>query len=416
MTNETFGAACVFEADEAPFPQVGYTIARAPARAAERHVPPRDRQEDFLVLSGECVLVIEGEERPLKAWDFVHCPPGTDHIFVGAGDGPCVIFMAGARSRRQRRSTYPRDEVALRHGAGVETETQKPREAYAPFPSGRTARPRAGTALPWTTRDPRRASSRLVLAALRRALAAGTRSPPSTRRRSRSATAASAPRRRSATSISCQTSFGGIGGAQAVGPWIDEAGEDVGPDEEALRPGRGEVAAGAVHDEGRRHEAHVLVQRPAVGHATGSFPIAGERPGLGVRPQPELDRRADRHLERAAEPEGRREAVVHADGPDRRARRRRVPLQRARRRGPRRRGARGARPLRRPPRPVEQLPPPRHPELPARRAPKGAATLVGYAIDGFGIYVVKDAAGNLPANAALDACHGTTSVVAGTAR
>ena len=45
------------------------------------------------------------------------------------------------------------------------------------------------------------------------------------------------------------------------------------------------------------------------------------------------------------------------------------------------------------------------------KAPKGAATLVGYALDGYGIYVVKDAQGNLPTNADLDACHGTTSVV-----
>ena len=59
-------------------------------------------QEDFLVVSGECVLVIEGEERRLKAWDFVHCPPWTRHAFVGAGDGPCVIVMAGSRARRLR--------------------------------------------------------------------------------------------------------------------------------------------------------------------------------------------------------------------------------------------------------------------------------------------------------------------------
>ncbi|MDQ2982008.1 MAG: cupin domain-containing protein, partial [Actinomycetota bacterium] len=42
-------------------------------------------QEDFLVLSGECLLIVEEEERRLKAWDFVHCSPGTHHIFVGAG-------------------------------------------------------------------------------------------------------------------------------------------------------------------------------------------------------------------------------------------------------------------------------------------------------------------------------------------
>ena len=61
-------------------------------------------QEDFLVVSGECVLVIEGEERRLEAWDFVHCPPWTQHVFVGAGDGPCVIVMIGSRPGRLRGS------------------------------------------------------------------------------------------------------------------------------------------------------------------------------------------------------------------------------------------------------------------------------------------------------------------------
>ena len=42
--------------------------------------------------------MIEGEERRLKAWDFVHCPPWTRHTFVGTGDGPCVIVMAGSRA------------------------------------------------------------------------------------------------------------------------------------------------------------------------------------------------------------------------------------------------------------------------------------------------------------------------------
>ena len=92
------------------------------------------------MLAGECLLLVEGEERPLKAWDFVHCPPGTEHIFVGAGDGPCVIFMSGARSESNT-ITYPRNDVALRHGAGVETETQTPREAYAPFPKWKDGPP-----------------------------------------------------------------------------------------------------------------------------------------------------------------------------------------------------------------------------------------------------------------------------------
>ncbi len=56
-------------------------------------------QEDFLVLSGEALLIVEGEERPLRQWDFVHCPPGTKHLIVGAGDGPCTVFAVGALER-----------------------------------------------------------------------------------------------------------------------------------------------------------------------------------------------------------------------------------------------------------------------------------------------------------------------------
>jgi len=107
-------------------------------------------QEDFLVLSGECVLIVEGEERSLRAWDFFHAAPGTTHAFVGAGDGPCVMLMVGARSE-QGRIVYPRDETALKHGAGVETETDHPREAYSPFSHWRLGRPDSWDDLPWTT-------------------------------------------------------------------------------------------------------------------------------------------------------------------------------------------------------------------------------------------------------------------------
>ena len=99
-------------------------------------------------MAGECVLLIEGEERRLRAWDFVHCPPETDHIFVGAGDGTCVIFMAGGRTG-ERRITYPRSELALRHGASVETETNVPCEAKAPFPDWQPGPPETWDGLPW---------------------------------------------------------------------------------------------------------------------------------------------------------------------------------------------------------------------------------------------------------------------------
>ena len=104
-------------------------------------------QEDFLVVSGECVLVIEGEERRLKAWDFVHCPPWTKHTFVGAGDGPCVIVMAGSRAGGFE-VVYAVSDVAAKHGASVLEETSKPDEAYAHFGPEERASYREGW-LPW---------------------------------------------------------------------------------------------------------------------------------------------------------------------------------------------------------------------------------------------------------------------------
>ncbi|HUB03751.1 MAG TPA: cupin domain-containing protein [Solirubrobacteraceae bacterium] len=123
-----FGAYTRFEGD-ARFPGVGFNIGvLAPGQPSCKYHGEED-QEDFLVLAGECLLLVEGEERHLKAWDFVHCPPWTEHVFVGAGDGPCALL--GVSSRAGEGVIYPRADVALRHKAGVEQETREPREAYA---------------------------------------------------------------------------------------------------------------------------------------------------------------------------------------------------------------------------------------------------------------------------------------------
>ena len=92
-------------------------------------------QENFLVVTGECVLVIEGEERQLKQWDFVHCPSMTEHVFVGAGDSPCVVVMVGARvwKEREEEIIYPANEVAAKYGASVLETTPSPDEAYGRF-------------------------------------------------------------------------------------------------------------------------------------------------------------------------------------------------------------------------------------------------------------------------------------------
>jgi uncharacterized cupin superfamily protein len=123
-----FGAYTRFEGD-ARFAQIGINIGVAEPGQPACFYHAEGDQEDFLVLSGECLLLIEGQERRLRQWDFVHCPPWTEHVFVGAGEGPCAVLAIGARASRE--VVYPASELALRHGAGVEQETREPREAYA---------------------------------------------------------------------------------------------------------------------------------------------------------------------------------------------------------------------------------------------------------------------------------------------
>ncbi len=103
-------------------------------------------QEDFLVLAGEALAIVEGDERPLGQWDFVHCPAGTAHVIVGSGNGPCVILSVGARDRSVGPDwgSYTVDEAAQRHGAGVERETTVAREAYARFSPSALTRYREG--------------------------------------------------------------------------------------------------------------------------------------------------------------------------------------------------------------------------------------------------------------------------------
>ncbi len=116
------------------FPGVGYTLAVLEPGKPTGMYHAESSEEGFLVISGECLAIIEEEERPLRQFDFFHCPPGTRHSFVGAGDGPCLLLMVGSRAGRDERwITYPASEAAAKHGAAVEAETASPREAYAPF-------------------------------------------------------------------------------------------------------------------------------------------------------------------------------------------------------------------------------------------------------------------------------------------
>jgi uncharacterized cupin superfamily protein len=125
-----WGRSVGFEPEEPRFKQFGINVHVLRPGEPNCRYHAEDLQEDFLVLSGECVLIVEGEERQLKQWDFVHCPPWTRHVFVGAGSGPCAILMVGARDPNEKLE-YPVDEVALRHGAGVEVATSSAQEAYS---------------------------------------------------------------------------------------------------------------------------------------------------------------------------------------------------------------------------------------------------------------------------------------------
>jgi uncharacterized cupin superfamily protein len=158
VTREGFAARCGFEADvpvargtevePREFPQLGIKVAVLEPGQPSTLYHAESEQEGFLVLSGECLLLVEGEERGLRAWDFFHCPPGTAHAFVGAGDGPCVVLMTGAR-RDGGSIVYSVSEPALRHRAGVERETSSPHEAYAPYGHWQRGRPASWDALPW---------------------------------------------------------------------------------------------------------------------------------------------------------------------------------------------------------------------------------------------------------------------------
>jgi uncharacterized cupin superfamily protein len=115
---------------EAGFEQLGINLNVLPPGMPMAMYHEEPGQEGFLVLRGECLLIVEGQERPLKAWDFVHCPPRTKHVIVGGGETPALVLAVGAR---RGGASYPVDETAVRLGAGVDRELASPAEAYAKF-------------------------------------------------------------------------------------------------------------------------------------------------------------------------------------------------------------------------------------------------------------------------------------------
>lgn len=147
-----FGDACFFESSEAPFDQLGVSVRVLHPGTSTWLYHAESAQEDFLVLTGEALLLVDEQERRLRAWDFVHCPAWTPHAFIATGTAPSVIVMVGARPA-QHTYRYPRTSIAVRHGVAADVETTSPREALAPFPDWAPRTAGTSPGLPWSHTD-----------------------------------------------------------------------------------------------------------------------------------------------------------------------------------------------------------------------------------------------------------------------
>jgi uncharacterized cupin superfamily protein len=130
---EKGGAVYPLEAREARFRDFGVNVRVLWPGEPNALYHSETAQEGFLVLWGECTLLVEEEERPLRQWDYFHCPAGTRHVIVGAGDGPCAILMIGTRPEVET-LRYPVSELAAKYGASAAKTTEVPDEAYADWP------------------------------------------------------------------------------------------------------------------------------------------------------------------------------------------------------------------------------------------------------------------------------------------
>jgi len=128
-TVEGGGTWCAFEHRGSRDNLVGVGVHVLPPGESSGMYHREDEQEGFLVLSGECLLIVEGEERRLGPWDYFHCPPDTGHLTIGAGEQGCAIFMLGSR-RPGTATVYPVEPAAARYGKSVAEETTDSREAY----------------------------------------------------------------------------------------------------------------------------------------------------------------------------------------------------------------------------------------------------------------------------------------------
>ena len=134
QSHERSGSWVRFEDPDDLFPDFGINIHVLQPGQPNGRYHSENQQEDFLVLGGECIAIVEDEEHRLRAWDFIHCPAGTPHIFVGAGEGPCAILMVGSR-REDEHVHYPVNELAAKYGASSQESTDSPPVAYADWAS-----------------------------------------------------------------------------------------------------------------------------------------------------------------------------------------------------------------------------------------------------------------------------------------
>jgi uncharacterized cupin superfamily protein len=125
------------------FPMLGVNLAVLEPGEPNSMYHWETETEAFLALSDEALLIIEGQERPLRQWDLVHCPPKTEHVIVGAGDGPCVVLAMSSREN-QAYGVYTANEVARRFGASAEEDTKDGDVAYAAVLDSKPARYRDG--------------------------------------------------------------------------------------------------------------------------------------------------------------------------------------------------------------------------------------------------------------------------------
>lgn len=125
------GSYCTFEGKKR-FPHFGININVLEPGERLGMYHREHAQEAFLVLAGECTLIVEGQERTLTEWDFFYSAPETEHMIVAASGQSAVVLAVGGRGRGVAKGVvYTVCKAAARYGASVVRETTDPAVAYA---------------------------------------------------------------------------------------------------------------------------------------------------------------------------------------------------------------------------------------------------------------------------------------------